>query len=124
MVDACDTKGRDVMAVNDTGMYTALTIAGSDPGGGAGIQADLKVFAAHGVYGTSAITALTVQNSTGVRGVHAVDAAVVGAIARHSLTRIVLDPIVCATSGASLLDDAGVAALIQDLLPVVDVITP
>ena len=55
-------------------MKRALTIAGSDSGGGAGIQADLKTFAAHGVYGTSAITALTAQNTRGVTGVHAVPA--------------------------------------------------
>ena len=50
-------------------MRTALTIAGSDPGGGAGIQADLKTFAAFGVYGASAIAAITVQNTLGVEAV-------------------------------------------------------
>jgi hydroxymethylpyrimidine/phosphomethylpyrimidine kinase len=55
----------------------AMTIAGSDSGGGAGIQADLKTFAALGVYGASAVTALTAQNTRGVHGVLAVDPAFV-----------------------------------------------
>lgn len=58
-------------------MTTALTIAGSDSGGGAGVQADLKTFAAHQVYGLSAVTAVTAQNSHGVAAVHAVPADVV-----------------------------------------------
>ena len=51
-------------------MYTALTIAGSDPSGGAGIQADIKTMTAHGVYAMSAVTALTAQNTMGVTGIH------------------------------------------------------
>ena len=56
-------------------MKTALTIAGFDPSGGAGVTADLMVFAAHGLYGTAAVTALTVQSTLGVLGSHPVDSA-------------------------------------------------
>ena len=58
-------------------MTSALTIAGSDSSGGAGIQADLKTFAAHGVFGLSAVTAVTAQNRVGVTAIHAVPAAIV-----------------------------------------------
>jgi len=66
-------------------MKVALTIAGSDSGGGAGIQADLKTFAAHGVFGTSAITAVTVQNTLGVHGVEPISPEAVAAQIRAVL---------------------------------------
>lgn len=132
-----------------------LSIAGSDSGGGAGIQADLKTFSALGCFGMTAITALTAQNTIGVRAIHGVppamlvqqidavvedigvDAVKVGmlhsadmvravaqAIARHQLTRVVFDPVMVATSGAVLIDDAAIAVLVQQLFPRADVITP
>ncbi len=131
-----------------------LTIAGSDPSGGAGIQADLKSIAAHGGYGMAAITALTAQNTRGVRAVHvppadfltaqldaisddiSIDAVKIGMLADASVIKavhtwlerirpavVVLDPVMVATSGDRLLQDAAEAAL-QALLPLADLITP
>jgi hydroxymethylpyrimidine/phosphomethylpyrimidine kinase len=136
-------------------MRTALTIAGSDSSGGAGIQADLKTFAALGVHGTSAVTAITAQNSLGVFAVRLVEPALVRAqidaviddfgaeavkigmlgslsnvlavaeaCTRHRLANVVLDPVLVATHGTRLLDEAGVAALRDRLLPLVTVVTP
>jgi hydroxymethylpyrimidine/phosphomethylpyrimidine kinase len=133
----------------------AVTIAGSDSGGGAGIQADLKTFSALGVYGASVITALTAQNTRGVAAVHEVPAAfviaqmdavfsdlaagavkigmlgnaeVIAAVAagldRHAQTRIVLDPVMAATSGERLLRPDAIAALRGLLLPRAMVVTP
>lgn len=123
-----------------------LTIAGSDSGGGAGIQADLKTFAALGCYGMTAITALTAQNTVGVQGIHAVppaflrsqlqsviedigvDAVKIGmlhepgvvevvawAIQHYQLQRVVLDPVMVATSGDRLIADATVRVLVDQL---------
>lgn len=131
-----------------------LTIAGSDSGGGAGIQADLKTFDAHGVYGMSAITALTAQNTREVRAVWAappdfvaaqidavlddigVDAVKIGMLADAGLVRavagrlrgrkvpIVLDPVMIAKSGAALLRDDAVEALAEELIPLATLVTP
>jgi hydroxymethylpyrimidine/phosphomethylpyrimidine kinase len=95
-------------------MRTALTIAGSDSGAGAGIQADLKTFAAHGVYGTSAITAVTAQNTLGVTMFEAVSAdlvtaqieAVVADIGAHAVKTGML-------ANAAIVE--AVAAAIKDL---------
>jgi hydroxymethylpyrimidine/phosphomethylpyrimidine kinase len=132
-----------------------LSIAGSDSGGGAGIQADLKTIAALGCYGMTAITALTAQNTTGVRAIHGVppqmladqidavvedigvDAVKIGmlhapeivrtvaaAIERHRLQRVVLDPVMIATSGAVLIGEDAVSVLVRELFPKALVITP
>ncbi|MDD4254224.1 MAG: bifunctional hydroxymethylpyrimidine kinase/phosphomethylpyrimidine kinase [Methanofollis sp.] len=131
----------------------ALTIAGSDSGGGAGIQADLKTFAAYGVWGTSALAAVTAQNPGGVAGVwplspDAVAAQVravfeafpVGAVKTGMLAEagvihgvaaalppgvpLVVDPVMVATSGARLLAEDAVDALVADLIPRAAVVTP
>ena len=92
----------------------ALTIAGSDSGGGAGIQADLKTFAALGVYGTSAVTAITAQNTCGVDAVQAVDAGVVAAQIRSVAADI---PIAAAKTGMLFSGNIirAVAAAVRDV---------
>jgi hydroxymethylpyrimidine/phosphomethylpyrimidine kinase len=132
----------------------ALTIAGSDSGGGAGIQADLKAFAAAGVHGMSAIVALTAQNTVGVAAVHevpgefvtaqleavfsdvGVDAAKTGMLFSRPLidavadfierrpVPLVVDPVMIASSGARLLRDDAVDALVGRLFPLATVVTP
>ena len=96
-------------------MKTALTIAGSDSSGGAGIQADIKTMTMNGVFAMSAITALTAQNTTGVTGI------------LNSTPEFLaqqLDPVMVATSGAALLEPDAVTALETELLPLAEVITP
>src|SRR6188508_549130 len=91
-----------------------LTIAGSDSGGGAGIQADLKAFAAAGCFGTSAIVALTAQNTTGVTAMlfsRPVIEAVADVLAEHPLP-LVVDPVMVASSGARLLEEDAVETLV------------
>jgi hydroxymethylpyrimidine/phosphomethylpyrimidine kinase len=131
-----------------------LTIAGSDSGGGAGIQADLKAFAAARCHGMSAIVALTAQNTTGVTAVHeappdfvraqleavfediGADAAKTGMLFSRSLidtvadfldghaVPLVVDPVMVASSGARLLQDDAVETLVSRLFPLATVVTP
>lgn len=132
-----------------------LTIAGSDSGGGAGIQADLKTFAALGCYGMTAITAITAQNTVGVRAIHGipaemlkaqieavvedigVDAVKIGmlhspeivqvvawAIDHFKLPHVVLDPVMVATSGDTLVGQETVQVLVRELFPRATVVTP
>ena len=95
-------------------MKTALTIAGSDSSGGAGIQADLKTFAAHGVYGTCAITALTAQNTLGVTAVHVVPADIVVAQIEAVVSDLGADAVKTGMLASSAIVEA-VAAAIKDL---------
>src|SRR5271156_4973205 len=110
-----------------------MTIAGSDPSGGAGLQADLKSFAACGVHGFAVITAVIAQNSKEVKYITPVDAAmataaivrcVAEAITARALPAPVVDPVFLSSSGARLLDAAGEAALRTQLIPLARVITP
>jgi hydroxymethylpyrimidine/phosphomethylpyrimidine kinase len=134
--------------------FRCLTIAGSDSGGGAGIQADLKAFAAAGCFGTSAIVALTAQNTVGVTDVLevppdfiraqleavsddiGVDAAKTGMLFSAGIIEtvagfleqrrvaLVVDPVMVASSGARLLRDDAVATLVERLFPLATVVTP
>ena len=90
---------------------TALTVAGSDPSGGAGIQADLKTFSALGAYGTAVLTALTAQNTRGVTGVHAVPAAFVG-----DQLRTLLDDVEVHATKTGMLGTAEVVAEVAAVL--------
>ncbi|MCX7663847.1 MAG: bifunctional hydroxymethylpyrimidine kinase/phosphomethylpyrimidine kinase [Tepidimonas fonticaldi] len=132
-----------------------LSIAGSDSGGGGGIQADLKTIAALGCYGMTAITALTAQNTLGVRAIQGVPAsflkeqiaavvedigvdavkigmlhapdivdAVAWAIDTYRLPNVVLDPVMVATSGDTLIEDATIERLVRELFPRATVVTP
>jgi hydroxymethylpyrimidine/phosphomethylpyrimidine kinase len=136
-------------------MRIALTIAGSDSGGGAGIQADLKTFAAFGVYGTSAITAVTAQNTkgvsawepvstelviaqieavasdlppnavkTGMLATAAIVEAVAATIEELELANLIVDPVMFAKGGSRLLPEDAVAAVVAELLPRAEVVTP
>ncbi|KRT75207.1 MAG: phosphomethylpyrimidine kinase, hydroxymethylpyrimidine/phosphomethylpyrimidine kinase [Candidatus Rokubacteria bacterium CSP1-6] len=133
----------------------ALTVAGSDSGGGAGIQADLKTFSAYRVFGMSVLTAITAQNSVGVQGVvtlppafvavqlesvlsdFGADAAKCGMLAtagiiravaaklkEHRVEKLVVDPLMIATSGDPLLQPDAREALIGEILPLALVVTP
>jgi hydroxymethylpyrimidine/phosphomethylpyrimidine kinase len=132
----------------------ALTIATSDSGGGAGIQADLKAFAAAGVHGSSVLVALTAQNTVGVTAIHelppdfivaqldaifddiGVDAAKTGMLFSREIIEtvavylaprrvpLVVDPVMVASSGAKLLEDDAVEALTGRLFPLATVVTP
>ncbi|MDF3981336.1 bifunctional hydroxymethylpyrimidine kinase/phosphomethylpyrimidine kinase [Luteibacter sp. PPL201] len=138
-----------------TAKPNTLTIAGSDSGGGAGIQADLKTFQALGTHGLTAITAVTSQNTLGVSAVHTLPAAHVrsqidavfadfpiaavktGMLGSAALTRLVartmrmrrpawlvVDPVMIATRGARLLDENAMGALVDELIPLADILTP
>jgi hydroxymethylpyrimidine/phosphomethylpyrimidine kinase len=99
------------MTSDSTGTPRALTIAGSDSGGGAGVQADLKTFAAFGVYGTSSITALTAQNTRGVTGVHVVPAEFVTAQIEAVVSDIGCDAVKTGMLATAATVEAVVAAI-------------
>jgi hydroxymethylpyrimidine/phosphomethylpyrimidine kinase len=135
--------------------FRVLTIAGSDSGGGAGIQADLKTITVLGGFGMSVITALTAQNTLGVHGIHdvppefvalqfdavaadiGIDAAktgmlatsetirvVAGKIRQYGIVKLVVDPVMVAKGGMSLIREEAKKTLITELIPLAFVLTP
>ncbi len=133
----------------------ALTIAGSDSGGGAGIQADLKTFHQYGVYGTSVVVAVTAQNTLGVTAVHEIPVdivtsqmaalaedilphatktgmlaspelveAVASGIRRLEFSKLVVDPVIVATSGDRLLSEEAERSVVEYLVPLATIVTP
>ncbi len=98
-------------------MKRALTIAGSDSGGGAGIQADLKTFAAHGVYGMSAITAVTAQNTMGVSAIHTIPADMVVAQIEAIASDIGTDAVKTGMLATAAIVEAVAAAIVDLDLP-------
>jgi hydroxymethylpyrimidine/phosphomethylpyrimidine kinase len=148
------TMGSPVLSEGSLMVPRCLTIAGSDSGGGAGIQGDLKAFAAAGCFGMSVIVALTAQNTTGVTAVHeapvdfvhaqfdavfddiGVDAAKTGMLFSRELIEmvssllekrrvpLVVDPVMVASSGAKLLQDDAIDTLVSRLFPLGTVVTP
>ena len=140
---------------NTNNVPKAMTIAGSDSGGGAGIQADLKTLSALGVYGASSVTAITVQNTVGVFGVHEIPTEIISGqidavisdigidcikigmlssshiiecvadtLLKHEVSWLVVDPVMVAKSGDSLLREDALAALKAKLIPMASVVTP
>ncbi|MDQ1608527.1 MAG: hydroxymethylpyrimidine/phosphomethylpyrimidine kinase [Microbacteriaceae bacterium] len=136
-------------------IHNVLSIAGTDPSGGAGVQADLKTFSALGVYGMTVATALVAQNTRGVSAIHHVPAdfltrqletlfedvrvdavkigmlgtadtvrAVATALTTYRPAYVVLDPVMVASSGDRLLAANAISTLCEELLPVVDLVTP
>ena len=135
-------------------IYNALSIAGSDPSGGAGIQADLKVFSAHNIYGMAAITALTAQNTTGVSAIKTlsadfvaeqiktvfvdirVDAVKIGMIANTEIAEAVANTLkevkaknivldpVMIAKGATLLAEEAIGCMRDMLVLIADILTP
>jgi len=100
----------------------AMTIAGSDSGGGAGIEADLKTFSALGVFGTCVITAITAQNTQGVREIFPVPPEVVRADSYG--IKLVVDPVFRAGTGSSLIIEEDKDSLVEILLPRASILTP